>query len=100
MIIDVNIIKIVTRSQYVGSVITYPFLLSALETDLGAYVSSVAWSTESDAVTLGTSSISSSIAGCPITAVNAGDALIKIQIDFDNGDTLLHYFIVSVENPL
>lgn len=100
MAIDIDILKITTRKQYLGAITTYPFDLSKLETKLSATATGATWSTASDVVTVGTSGFASSIASCPITAVKTGDGLVKIVISFDNGDSLIHYFQISVEDPI
>lgn len=92
-------IKIPRHEQYKDSVYTYQVDMTLIEQALGLTVSAVTWSTLDNAVTIGSSSLASSVASAPITAVNMGSAKIKLSITTSGSDSPVYFFEINVLDP-
>ena len=91
--------KIVTHEQYKDSVYTYSVDLSIIEQGLGLTASAVTWSTQNTSISIGTSSLASSVASAPITASSHGEALIKLSITTNGNDAPVYFFKINVIDP-
>ena len=91
--------RIVTHEQYKGSVYTYSVDLSILDQGLGLTSSAVTWSTEASNISIGSATLSSSVASAPITASSQGEALIKLTITTNGNDTPVYFFRIVVMDP-
>jgi len=91
--------RVPVHEQFKGSTYTYTVDLTILEQELGLTATTVTWSTQdSSTVSIGTSSLASSVATAPITASNQGSALVKLTIQTSGNDKVVYFFEVKVIN--
>lgn len=89
--------RIEKAEQFKGEIYQYSFDLSAAVGRLGTTVSSVDWSTDDSEVTLGAEALASSVASCLITASNTGTAVVKCSATLADGQKIIRYVKIKVE---
>lgn len=93
-------IKIPVWEQYKASVYSYVVDLSLINQELGVTATGATWTTEDTGqISLGTAVFSAPNSSIPITAVNPGDAMIKVSITTDGDDAPVYFFKIKVLDP-
>lgn len=67
--------------------------------DLGTTLSSVAYTTDQSGVTFSDSSVASGVGSVTLTGTDLGDKLIKVTATLANGDTLVRFIYLDVDDP-
>lgn len=82
-----------------GGALNYAWDYSVIEENLGASVSTVAWSTDqSSTVAISGEALASSVASALLTGSNEGNAVIKITATMDDSQIIVTYFDVNVRD--